>query len=66
MRAVSLNEKLKMVSGFLSNAALASLGGGFGLWWSNGSTYWILAGALAGIVMLAFSLELLTYMKSEE
>jgi hypothetical protein len=66
MRAVRFNERLRIMTGFLSNIALTSFGGGFGLWWSNGSGYWILAGGLAGIVSLLFSLQLLTYMKDEE
>ncbi|HUD91235.1 hypothetical protein [Sphingobium sp.] len=65
--AKRLNEQFKAASSFLYNASLACFVAGFGLWYSdNADPYWIVAGALGGIVFGGFAIGILQEMRSEE
>jgi hypothetical protein len=65
--AKRLNEQFKAGSSFMYNASLTSFVAGFGLWYSAaGDTYWILAGALAGLTFGGFAIALLQELRPEE
>jgi hypothetical protein len=65
--AKRLNEQFKAGSSFLYNASLTSFVAGFGLWYTpGGDTYWMLAGALAGITFGGFAIALLQELRPEE
>lgn len=61
------NEQIKAAASFFYNAALANFAAGFGLWYSGSKdTYWILAGALSGLMGWGFAIGLLQELRPEE
>lgn len=61
------NEQIKAAASFLYNAALACFAAGFGLWYSGSeNTYWILAGALAGLLAFGVAVGVLDELRPEE
>lgn len=61
------NEQIKAAASFLYNAALAFFAAGIGLWYGGSKeTYWILAGALAGLLSVGFAIAILQDLRPEE